>query len=86
MAINSKFPFLHHGKEIIMHSRCVLDPPVNLFIHYIVFEVIIGSLRQNVISSVNRAYTSWHRASFLFFFFFFSCVLDSTLIFIMISL
>ena len=35
MAIPSEFPFLYHGKEIIMHSNCNLDFVANLLVPHI---------------------------------------------------
>ena len=48
MAIPSEFPFLHHGKEIIMHSNCILDSAVNLLVCHMVF---VGNVQKSLIAS-----------------------------------
>ena len=48
MAIPSEFPFLYHGKEIIMHSNCILDSVVNLLVCHMVF---VGNVQMSPIAS-----------------------------------
>ena len=44
MAILSEFPFLYHGKEIIMHSICILDSVANLLVRHMVF---VGNVQKS---------------------------------------
>ena len=48
MAIPSEFPFLYHGKEIIMHSNYILDSVANLLVHHMVF---LGNIRKSATAS-----------------------------------
>ena len=48
MAIPSEFPFLYHGKEIIMHSSCILDSFANLLVHHMFF---VGNVQKSPIAS-----------------------------------
>ena len=48
MAIPSEFPFLYHGKEIIMHSNCILDSVANLLVRHMVF---VGNVQKSSIAS-----------------------------------
>ena len=47
MIIPSKLPLLHHGREIIVHSKCILDHPANLFIRQMVF---VGNVQKSPIA------------------------------------
>ena len=48
MALPSEFPFLYHGKEIIMHSSCILDYVANLLVRHMVF---VGNVQKSPIAS-----------------------------------
>ena len=48
MAIPSEFPFLYHGKEVIMHSNCILDSVANLLVRHTVF---VGNVQKSPIAS-----------------------------------
>ena len=48
MAMPSEFPFLYHGKEIIMHSNCILDSVANLLVRHMVFE---ANVQKSLIAS-----------------------------------
>ena len=48
MAIPSEFPFLYHGKEIIMHSNCILNSVANLLVRHMVF---VGNVQKSPIAS-----------------------------------
>ena len=47
MAIPTEFPFLYHGKEIIMHSNCIPDSVVNLLVCHMVF---VGNVQKSPIA------------------------------------
>ena len=49
MAIPSEFPFLYHGKEIIIHSNCILDSVANLLVRHMVF---VGNVQKSYVPSV----------------------------------
>ena len=48
VAIPSEFHFLFHGKEIFMHSNCILDSVANLLIRHMVF---VGNVQKSPIAS-----------------------------------
>ena len=48
MAITSEFPFLYRGKEIIMHSNCILDSAANLLVRHMVF---VGNVQKSPLAS-----------------------------------
>ena len=48
MAIPSEFLFLYHGKEIIMHSNCILDSVANLLFRHMVF---VGNVQKFPLAS-----------------------------------
>ena len=48
MALPSEFPFLYHGKEIIMHSNCILVYVANLLVRHMVF---VGNVQKSPIAS-----------------------------------
>ena len=47
-AMPSEFPFLYHGKEIIMHSNCVLDSIANLLVRHMIF---VGNVQKSPLAS-----------------------------------
>ena len=48
MAITSEFPFLYYGKEIIMHSSCILDSVANLLVRHMLF---VGNVQKSPIEA-----------------------------------
>ena len=52
MAIPYEFPFLYHGKEVIMHYSCILDSVANLLVRHMVF---VGNVQKTPIASIFRA-------------------------------
>ena len=48
MAIPSEFPFLYHGKMIIINSNCILDSVANLLVRHMVF---VGNVQKSPIAS-----------------------------------
>ena len=46
LAIPSEFPPFYHGKEIIMHSNCILDSVANLLVRHMVF---VGNVQKSPI-------------------------------------
>ena len=48
VAIPSEFPFLYHGKEIVMHSSCILDSVAKLLVRHMAF---VGNVQKSPIAS-----------------------------------
>ena len=58
MAIPYEFPFLYHGKEIIMYFNCILDSVADLLVRHMVF---VGNIQKSPIASHLKPLASFSR-------------------------